>query len=945
MKNRKWIFAVVVCLAQSLLSGKPLEQFQYVSPVPNSTLNSRESNIILRQGDRIDSGSLKTGLVEVTGSLGGRYSGKLVLSDDNKTLQFFPDKPYEPNETVTVRLNSGLRTQTGKEISETSFSFVVTPLQEPFIEWDESVKIHRMNRKSLTKTSSDTLPGDFPKFSIINNGGTASGYLFGGSNSSVDSVGNYFMILDNEGNPQFYSKELSAGNLQLTGQFASAFPLGPKHQYIWYIKDRTFSIIDSFQMGNGYIADNHDFQLLPNGHAIMLAYDTQPIDMSKLVEGGQPDAMVTGSIIQELDLNRNVVYQWRCWDHIPITDSYKDLTKRRFDYIHVNSIELDNDGHIILSCRETSEIIKISRITGETIWRWGGKKNQFTILNDHEENAPRYFKLQHSVRRLPNGNIIMFDNGADKNDLQRTYSRAVEYAMDEINMTATMVWEFRHDPDILSLSGGKVVRFENGNTAINWGSASREGGPAYTEVNSSGELVYEISFAEPDVNGNFSRYLWYDLEPVRTVTHTEVMDGNTYDFSEGDSVVTGVSVKINTYLGDGYNELTVKREPYGPLYPEFAERAPIVFPVRITLSQFAITSINADIILDLNEFDFTDPDSLVIFYREFPGSGLFLPLTTDYNRVTKTLKATITKFGEYIVTKPDFKSVAYAPILITPEDSLSVNYTLNLDLVWTPVGYVTEYQVQVAMDSDFTNVLIDEEHLKTTRLTINSLQNNTTYFWRVRSFNDAGESQWSETQRFLTTSPFISLNTPDGGEEWQVGLSYRILWNDNIAEDVVLELLKNDQSAAIIDTTESSGIYLWEIDPGLMPGIDYKVKIYNVSDTLLFDVSSTCFTLMDTTVAINPEQSTVIDHFALHQNYPNPFNNSTIIGYQIPAAVPVCLSIYNIHGQLVDRFYRKDNAPGVYSLEWKADNLCSGVYIYRIEAGQFSAVRKCILVK
>ncbi|MCD6204831.1 MAG: hypothetical protein J7L22_04130, partial [Candidatus Marinimicrobia bacterium] len=78
MKNRKWIFAVVVCLAQSLLSGKPLEQFQYVSPVPNSTLNSRESNIILRQGDRIDSGSLKTGLVEVTGSLGGRYSGKLV---------------------------------------------------------------------------------------------------------------------------------------------------------------------------------------------------------------------------------------------------------------------------------------------------------------------------------------------------------------------------------------------------------------------------------------------------------------------------------------------------------------------------------------------------------------------------------------------------------------------------------------------------------------------------------------------------------------------------------------------------------------------------------------------------------------------------------------------------------------------------------------------------
>ena len=73
------------------------------------------------------------------------------------------------------------------------------------------------------------------------------------------------------------------------------------------------------------------------------------------------------TIIQEVDAEGNVIFQWRSWDYYDVADSYEDLTKRKFDAIHVNSIELDLDGNIVVSARALSEITKISRSTGEML--------------------------------------------------------------------------------------------------------------------------------------------------------------------------------------------------------------------------------------------------------------------------------------------------------------------------------------------------------------------------------------------------------------------------------------------------------------------------------------------------------------------------------------------------------------------------------------------------
>ncbi len=82
---------------------------------------------------------------------------------------------------------------------------------------------------------------------------------------------------------------------------------------------------------------------------MFIVYDPQTVNMEKFVTGGNPNATVTGAIIQELDTNGNVVFQWNSIDHIGISDTNQDLTAASIDYIHTNAVELDADNNILIS--------------------------------------------------------------------------------------------------------------------------------------------------------------------------------------------------------------------------------------------------------------------------------------------------------------------------------------------------------------------------------------------------------------------------------------------------------------------------------------------------------------------------------------------------------------------------------------------------------------------
>ena len=93
--------------------------------------------------------------------------------------------------------------------------------------------------------------------------------------------------------------------------------------------------------------------------------------------------------------------------------------------------------------------------------------------------------------------------------------------------------------------------------------------------------------------------------------------------------------------------------------------------------------------------------------------------------------------------------------------------------------------------------------------------------------------------------------------------------------------------------------------------------------------------------------------FALFSNYPNPFNPRTVIEYAVPASgagEAVRLEVYNIVGQRVRLLVDARQAAGFYRVTWDGTNeagmpVASGVYVYRLQAGRFSQVRRMLLLK
>ncbi|MEX0844373.1 MAG: T9SS type A sorting domain-containing protein, partial [Balneolaceae bacterium] len=85
--------------------------------------------------------------------------------------------------------------------------------------------------------------------------------------------------------------------------------------------------------------------------------------------------------------------------------------------------------------------------------------------------------------------------------------------------------------------------------------------------------------------------------------------------------------------------------------------------------------------------------------------------------------------------------------------------------------------------------------------------------------------------------------------------------------------------------------------------------------------------------------------FALNQNYPNPFNPTTKISYDLPEASDVMIKIYDITGREVAELINTRQSAGTHNIEWNAKQFATGVYLYRITAGDFTAVRKLTLIK
>ncbi len=365
-------------------------------------------------------------------------------------------------------------------------------------------------RSSAAASNNVTLPSDFPAITVTTAASnTAPGLVFAAPFSVAGGTSSYLLILDNSGQPVYYQR-LPTGD---EGIDFKMLPDGTLSYFDnshadWVIMDSSYHEIGTVKPGNDVgPADAHELQLVTqNGHYLIMADQFETVDMSKVVQGGNPQAVVEGQVIQEVDMTGTVYFNWPILQHVPITDSNQSLTTPTIDYSHCNAIDIDSDGNLLLSCRHLSAIIKINRSTGDIMWHLGGVDNNFSFARGSGVSAaePLNFYYQHDIRRIPNGDITLFDNH-DNNSPQ--VSRALEYTLDEQpqQMGATLVRAQHHSPDTYSMAMGDAQLLPNGNWMVGWGDNPAL---ALTEYHPDGSEAFEIVFNSALVSYRAFRFPW-----------------------------------------------------------------------------------------------------------------------------------------------------------------------------------------------------------------------------------------------------------------------------------------------------------------------------------------------------------------------------------------------------------------------------------------------------
>jgi arylsulfotransferase ASST len=216
----------------------------------------------------------------------------------------------------------------------------------------------------------------------------------------------------------------------------------------------------------------------------MLGYQLQTFDLSAL--GGARDALLAVHTIERQNAAGQTVFRWRSLDHFTAQD-WAAAVPLIPDIDHPSSLALDRNGNYIVSFQALDEITNIDAVTGAIRWRFGGRHNQFRIIGDPLGG----FSGQHNVQMLQNGNLLLMDNHI------RTWgpARAIEYALDVQSMTATMVWEYRPSPGVISMSMGSVQRLDNGSTLVGFGGAGRVAEVAADGVTWAATLVTDTAAA------------------------------------------------------------------------------------------------------------------------------------------------------------------------------------------------------------------------------------------------------------------------------------------------------------------------------------------------------------------------------------------------------------------------------------------------------------------
>lgn len=291
-------------------------------------------------------------------------------------------------------------------------------------------------------------------------------------------------------------------------------------------------------------------------------------------------------------------------------------------------------------------------------------------------------------------------------------------------------------------------------------------------------------------------------------------------------------------------------------------------------------------------------------------------------------------------------------------------FTLTPTLYWYATGAISgisSYDLTYSNTSGFVSGPSPAYTTTVTGLTdnfytlpSNSANAGATIYWKVTVHYTGGGSSTSTTGSFvidpgsssvvpLVGSPInnVQLKTTAATLSWAIpaqtkaSLTYTLEYadNNNFANSKVINDLK--QNYYTVSGLKDNSTYYWRVKS-------------NAGNTSSNYSSVAQFTTIAKVTDVENEK--IPTEFTLEQNYPNPFNPSTLIKYSLPKNAYVTIKIYDMLGNEIKTLVSNESAAGNYSVQWNGDDnfgnkVSTGAYIYRITAGDFTAVRKMLLIK
>ncbi len=300
--------------------------------------------------------------------------------------------------------------------------------------------------------------------------------------------------------------------------------------------------------------------------------------------------------------------------------------------------------------------------------------------------------------------------------------------------------------------------------------------------------------------------------------------------------------------------------------------------------------------------DFTtgsEPGSIVIGDVDGDGKPDIIVVTPNNNTVS-VLRNTI----------PGSLS---APILASPANG-STGISTNPTLIWNVSTGAASYRLQVSTDSMFSTTTYDTSGLTATAKSINGLLYQRKYYWRVNATGGAGTSGWSTIWNFTTgaSSP-VTVTSPNGGENWQVGSAQNITWTSSNVTNVKIEYTTDNGSSwntIVGSTPASAGSYGWTVPN--TPSSQCLVRISDASNAAVSDGSDNTFVIFVYVTSIQLSYTIVFGGT-------NDISNYQIIGLPGSADLPLANVLSGTQPYDWNAYWDNGNAQN-YQIQYDQSN-------------------------